>query len=95
MSLIKQPRARLVIFALVLSLFAVTLAPRLFTIWKLSQQKAGLEQKKMEASRINQELILQKDKLDNPAELERIAREQLGMVKRGEKILIEVRTDSP
>ncbi|MGI6434060.1 MAG: FtsB family cell division protein [Syntrophomonadaceae bacterium] len=95
MSLIKQPRLRLVIFALLLSFFAVTLTPRLFTIWKLSEQKAGLEQKKMEASRINQELILQKDKLDDPAELERIAREQLGMVRKGEKILIEVRNDSP
>lgn len=95
MSLIKQPRLRLVIFVLLLSFFAVTLTPRLFTIWKLSEQKAGLEQKKMEASRINQELILQKDKLDDPAELERIAREQLGMVRKGEKILIEVRNDSP
>lgn len=95
MGKIKVTILRFVVGVLVLSLFAFTLTPRLLTIWKLSEQKADLEQRKLEADQINQGLVLQKEQLDNPQEMERIAREKLGMVKRGEKILVEVRTDSP
>jgi cell division protein FtsB len=76
-----------------LGFFAVTLIPRVYTIWKLDGQKQALEQKKLEAAQINQELAEQKDKLSSPLVVERIAREQLGMVKKGEKVLMEMETD--
>lgn len=93
--LTKRFLAKFMVGALLLSLFAFTLTPRLLTIWKLSEQKAGLEQEKLEAGRVNQLLVLQKEQMDDPAEMERIAREKLGMVKKGEKVLVEVRTSVP
>lgn len=95
MSLIKQTKARLIIITVMLGIFAVTLVPRVYTIWKLDEQKDALEQKKLEAMQINQELKEKKDKLNSPLVVERIAREQLGMVKKGEKVLMEIEMDEP
>lgn len=90
MKLSRQPRARFIIFTLVVVFFGVTLIPRCYTIWKLSGQKEALEMKKLEVTQINQQLAGEKDKLNSPMAVERIAREQLGMVKKGERILMEV-----
>ncbi len=95
MTLIRQPKPRLIMLALLLGFFAVTLVPRCCTIWKLNAQKQALEMKKIEITQSNQQLSAEKDKLNSPAAVERIAREKLGMVKKGEKVLMEVQTDSP
>lgn len=95
MNLIRQPRARLIVLMVMLGFFAVTLIPRCYTIWKLNGQKDALELKKVEYARINQQLTEQKDRFNSPMAVEKIAREQLGMVKKGEKVLMEVETDSP
>lgn len=95
MNLIRQPRARLIVLTVMLGFFAVTLIPRCYTIWKLNGQKDTLELKKLEYAQINQQLTEQKDKLNSPMAVERIAREQLGMVKKGEKVLMEVEADGP
>lgn len=95
MNLIRQPRARLIVLTVMLGFFAVTLIPRCYTIWKLNGQKQALELKKVEYSQVNQQLVEQKDKLNSPLAVEKIAREKLGMVKKGEKVLMEVKTDGP
>ncbi|MGI6467620.1 MAG: hypothetical protein GXZ09_09625 [Syntrophomonadaceae bacterium] len=95
MSLIKQPKARLIILTAMLGIFAFTLVPRCYSIWKLHLQKEALEQKKQQAMQLNQELQAEKDKLNDPLVFERIAREQLGMVKKGEKVLVKIEMDAP
>jgi cell division protein FtsB len=78
-----------------LGIFAFTLVPRCYSIWKLHLQKEALEQKKQQAMQLNQELQAEKDKLNDPLVFERIAREQLGMVKKGEKVLVKIEMDAP
>jgi len=95
LSLIKQPKARLIILTAMLGIFAFTLVPRCYSIWKLHLQKEALEQKKQQAMQLNQELQAEKDKLNDPLVFERIAREQLGMVKKGEKVLVKIDMDAP
>jgi cell division protein FtsB len=95
LSLIKQPKARLIILTAMLGIFAFTLVPRCYSIWKLHLQKEALEQKKQQAMQLNQELQAEKDKLNDPLVFERIAREQLGMVKKGEKVLVKIEMDAP
>lgn len=95
MKLNSKPRARLVIITLTLGIFALTLLPRCYTIWQLNEQKHFLELEKQEALQINQELAHKKDILNTPMAVERIAREQLGMVKSGEKVIMEVQTNGP
>jgi hypothetical protein len=66
----------------------VTLIPRIKTIWELTERKDILEERKIILQQEHKILKNQKDWIDSPEAIEQIAREQLGMVKDGEKHLI-------
>lgn len=68
----------------------VTLVPRTISIWELSVKKKDLEQEKAQLVQINQVKQKQLDELGTPQAIERIAREQLGMVKNGERVIVKV-----
>jgi cell division protein FtsL len=69
-----------------------TIVPRVKMVWDLTQQKEDLQQQKAKLLQVNHSLKRQNDELNSPAAVERIAREQLGMVKQGEKVVVEVVT---
>lgn len=47
-------------------------------------------QKIDEEKKVKEELLQQKDIMDNDAYIEKVAREKLGMVKRGEKVFVDI-----
>lgn len=74
---------------------AFTIIPRAKIIWELSERKQGLEQVKTELTEENTQLRAELKKANSAENIERIAREQLGMVKEGEKVLVPVIEDQP
>jgi cell division protein FtsB len=71
---------------------AFTLIPRVATVVELSQRQQSLLTEKAALEQEQQRLQIELDKADSPANIERLAREQLGMVKPGEQRLVPVLT---
>lgn len=86
----KQSKARMFLVGLVGICLIFTIVPRVKTIFELSQQKKELEQQKIESGEKNQLLQDKKAKAESLVNIEKIAREQLGMVKEGESAIIQV-----
>jgi len=83
-------RLRRVFVGLVCCLLLFTIVPRAKTIFELSARKKELLQEKARLTQVNTERCKTLDAIDSPEGIERIAREQLGMVKNGEKTIIKV-----
>lgn len=81
---------RLILTSIICVILLVTIVPRGKTIWELSARKQELETKKAKLIQINEEKQKQLKDADSPEAMERIAREQLGMVKKGERLIIQV-----
>lgn len=82
------------LMGLVCLFIVFTIVPRAKTVWDLTQQKQELKQQRTKLQQVNLSLKKQSDRLNSLAAVERIAREQLGMVKQGEKVIVEVVEDS-
>jgi cell division protein DivIC len=80
------------VFAVLLLLFVVLLAPRMLQVQKLKERSAGLEQELRELKKKNnaleQELRLLRD---DPVYLEKVARSQFNKAKEGEIVYKVVR----
>jgi cell division protein FtsB len=85
----KRP-LRLIGIGLLCTVLAVTLVPRVKTVWELSQRKQALLVEKAQLEQQHQALQIELEQANSPENIERIAREQLGMVKPGEQPLIPV-----
>lgn len=88
----RRPVKVLMAFAL-LGLMAWAVVPRALTVYDLSQKKAELELRKSLLSTRNQQLQGEKASLNSPETMERIARERLGMLKDGERYLVQKQGD--
>ncbi len=88
---VKRPW-RLIGVGLLCSAMAFTLIPRVATVVELSQRQQSLLTEKAALEQEQQRLQIELDKADSPANIERLAREQLGMVKPGEQRLVPVLT---
>jgi len=91
--LAKRPnyrRNRIILAGIIGCICLFTLVPRAVSIYELSSRKKDLLEEKARLNQINieQQQILQA--VDSPAGIEKIAREQLGMVKNGETSVIRV-----
>ena len=86
---VRQPLRWLGI-GLLCTVLLVTLVPRIKTIVELSERKQALLEQKAELEKEQQALMLEFEQASSPENIERIAREQLGMVKPGEQPLIPV-----
>lgn len=84
---------RKVLVGIICLMLAFTIVPRVKTVWELSTQKNELKLKKAALEKVNQELSQKAREANTPENIERIAREQLGMLKKGEKALIQVVPD--
>ncbi|MDD2510459.1 MAG: septum formation initiator family protein [Syntrophomonas sp.] len=89
------PRAvfRCLLIGALCSLMLMIAAPKLKIIYEMDGQRYRLEQEKVELEKKNRELESRLKEIDSSAAVEKIAREQLGMVKKGEKILIPVKEE--
>lgn len=85
---------RLFISGLVCIVLLVTIIPRGKTILELSTQKRELKKQKVELQQVNREYQKKLEQLKTPEEIERLARERLGMVKNGEKVIIDLQQDN-
>lgn len=85
---------RLFISGLVCIVLLITIIPRGKTILELSAQKRELKKQKVELQQVNREYQKKLDELKTPEEIERLARERLGMVKNGEKVVIDLQQDN-
>lgn len=86
---IKRP-GRLILTSFICLLLLFTIVPRAKNIVELSARKQELQKDKAALMRINSESKKELAELRSPEVMERIARERLGMVKSGEKIVVEV-----
>ncbi|MDD3853909.1 MAG: septum formation initiator family protein [Syntrophomonadaceae bacterium] len=88
---IKLPRIiRSLCMLVITAMLLAALVPRISNIVDLSQRGAMLEQEKIRLTEINQKLVLEAKAAESPETVERIAREQLGMVKKGERPITPV-----
>jgi cell division protein FtsB len=85
---------RLFISGLVCIVLLITIIPRGKTILELSAQKRELKKQKVELQQLNREYQKKLEILKTPEEVERLARERLGMVKDGEKVIIDLQQDN-
>ena len=86
---IKKPGS-LFLTGLICLLLLFTIVPRAKSIVELSARKQELQKEKAALIKINSEHKKELAELKSPQAIERIAREQLGMVKNGEKVVVEV-----
>lgn len=84
---------KLLFLGLISFILVMTIVPRAKNIMELSRGKQELQVQKANLQEINKDLENELAQLDSPEEIERIAREQLGMVKNGEKVIVEVIKD--
>ena len=84
----KPAKAKLIAGCILLGLMAWEVAPRALTVYDLGQRKAVLEQRKAALLEKNQKLTEEKNSLNSPETIERIARERLGMLKNGERYIV-------
>lgn len=75
------------------ALMLMVVAPKVKIIHQMDGQRQLLEQEKAELEKKNQELEARLKDMDTAAAVEKIAREQLGMVKKGEKIIVPLQED--
>lgn len=81
---------RLFVTGMLCLLLLFTIVPRAKSIVELSARKHALEQEKAALERLKDENQKELKSLQSPEAIERLAREQLGMVKDGEEVVVEV-----
>jgi len=83
-------RFRLVVVGVLAAVLLFTIIPRAAAIYELSIRKQELFREKKQLAQINEEYRQTLTEIESPLGIERIAREQLGMVKKGERTIIRV-----
>lgn len=85
-----KSRLKLILAGVLVVFLMLPVAPRVKMLWDLNQQIEKLENQKAELEKTQQGLELELKQANSPAMVEKIAREQLGMVKKGETRVVEV-----
>ncbi|MDD3270747.1 MAG: septum formation initiator family protein [Syntrophomonadaceae bacterium] len=86
----KKSRLKIILTGVLVVFLLLPVAPRVKMLWDLNQRIERLENQKVELETNRQELERELKQANSPATLEKIAREQLGMVKKGEIRVVEV-----
>jgi len=88
----KSP-GKIIIFVVLGLVLVLNIFPRGKTIYELSMRKGELLQQKQEIENQHQVLSERLQRVEEPEEIEKIAREKLGMVKPGERYIIPMVQD--
>ncbi len=83
-------KRKLFVLALALAFLAFWFGPQVKTLWEMHQEIQALEEQKAELLKKKAELIRIERELHTDEAIEKMAREQLGMVRPGEKVLVKV-----
>jgi len=78
-----------VVFA-ALCLLMVPVVPKLKVIWDLSERRESLQKESERLHAVQLDLKAQLKEARSPAAIEKIAREKLHMVKKGETYIVEI-----
>ncbi len=89
-----QAALKLTVFSMIFVLIGLTVVPKVKTIWELSERRDQLEQQKAILAKENKKLEQELKSLDSRVAVEKLAREQLGMVKNGEQYVLPL-TNEP
>lgn len=84
-----QPRLMRIILVVFVVALLITAIPRTVQVIRLEQKKAELEAEKQELAVMVQEREEQLALTETPEYVEKVAREQLGMIKEGERSLLK------
>ncbi len=84
-----RKRIKRVFFLILCTIMIVTTLPRITTIAQLYEQKQELTQQKQALEQEKAELTTTRDSMDNLETIEKSAREKLGMIKEGERLMVE------
>ena len=83
-------KRRWLIFVLVLGFLAFWFGPQVKTLWEMHQEIQALQEQKAQLLKKKAELTRLERHLHTDEAIEKLAREQLGMVKPGEMVMVEV-----
>lgn len=89
----KNKNIRLLMSGLICIALLLTIVPRGKTILELSAQKQELKKEKAQLQEVNRQYQEKLQELKTPEAIEKLARERLGMVKNGEKLIIDLQQD--
>ena len=89
----EKRKRRILLTGLICVVLLVTIVPRGKAILELSSRKQALKQEKSELLKANHQYQDNLQEIKTPAAIERLARERLGMVKNGEKVIIDLQQD--
>lgn len=89
----KNKNIRLLMSGLICIALLLTIVPRGKTILELSIQKQELKKEKAQLQEVNRQYQEKLQELKTPEAIEKLARERLGMVKNGEKLIIDLQQD--
>jgi cell division protein FtsL len=85
-----KSRPKLILAGVLVVFLMLPVAPRVKMVWDLNQRIERLENQKALLEQHRNELEQELKQANSPAMVEKIAREQLGMVKKGETRVVEV-----
>ena len=85
-----KSRPKLILAGVLVVFLMLPVAPRVKMLWDLNQRIERLENQKAQLEQHRNELEQELKQANSPAMVEKIAREQLGMVKKGETRVVEV-----
>lgn len=85
-----KSRLKLILAGVLVVFLMLPVAPRVKMLWDLNQRIERLENQKDQLEQHRNELEQELKQVNSPAMVEKIAREQLGMVKKGETRVVEV-----
>jgi len=85
-----KSRLKLILAGVLVVFLMLPVAPRVKMLWDLNQRIERLENQKDQLEQHRNELEQELKQANSPAMVEKIAREQLGMVKKGETRVVEV-----
>ena len=85
-----KSRLKLILAGVLVVFLMLPVAPRVKMVWDLNQRIERLENQKAQLEQHRNELEQELKQANSPAMVEKIAREQLGMVKKGETRVVEV-----
>ena len=85
----RRKRAKRILFAIMVVIMFAAARPRIAVIVRLHDQKTALMEQIHQLEQEQQELTATRDSMDRLDTIEKIAREKLGMIKSGERVMVE------
>ncbi len=87
----RRKRIKRILVALAVVFMIATARSRIAVIVRLHEQKAALTEQIRQLEQEQQELTATRDSMDRLDTIEKSAREKLGMIKSGERVMVETK----